>query len=162
MKKILVSMAAVAALFVLNIVAIVQFTTPTTYAQTFPTFFARLLAGNDPCMDPMVSKNSIALNVAAATTTQHVAPSGTLTVYVCGWSFTAAGTTPTYQFITGTGATCGTGTVTNTGTYLPIVSALQAVTDTGSVFKTAAGAGVCSVVGGTGPSVQGILTFVQQ
>lgn len=120
-----------------------------------------IAASADPCMDPNVAKSSVSVNIASATTTQIVAISGTTTVYVCGWVFTAAGTNPTYQFEYGTGASCGSGTTVLTGTFLPVVSSVNSVFGAGTIIKGAAANAVCIVSGGT-PSIQGAVTFVQQ
>lgn len=125
----------------------------------------------DPCQNPSLAKSSVAINIASATTTQLVAPSGTTGVYVCGFSFTISQvvtTANTLQFTTGSGATCGTNTVTKSGTYgaggvtaaAPIVVASPAVF--GTVFSAAPSSGVCAVTAiGASGSFQGMLTFVQ-
>lgn len=131
-----------------------------------------LTNSSDPCQSPAISKSSFALNIVAAGTTQPVAPSGATSVYVCGGSFTigASGTTAdTIQFITGTGATCGASTVTNTGTYGSGTAtatnpdiAVTLIASSGTVFKSAAGSGLCIVAAGTTVSIQGVVSYVQQ
>lgn len=126
----------------------------------------------DPCLNSAVAKTSVAINITSATTTQLVAPSGSLAVFVCGFSFTVSEvitTANTLQFIAGTGATCGGSTVTKSGLYgaggitaaAPIF--IQSSGGNGSIFSAAASSGVCVVTAiGASGSFQGILTFVQQ
>lgn len=123
----------------------------------------------DPCQDLSQQKSSFPVNVASATTTQIVAASGSTVVYVCGYQLAAgAGTNPSAQFEYGTGATCtsptvltgamATGVTVSTTAPGPIFTAGNDVT----LFKSAAGATLCLVTGGTTPNFQGFVTFVQQ
>lgn len=125
----------------------------------------------DPCQNPAIFKSSVPVSLTTATTTSLVSPSSSARVYVCGASFTIApsGTiADTIQFITGSGGTCGTGTVTNTGTYgngdLTTTTGVVPINlqSNGMVFSSAQGAGVCAVTAGTTVNIQGILSFVQQ
>lgn len=137
-------------------VAITLFPGATPVAQT--------VANNvvDPCQSSSIAKSSAVINIASATTTALVALSGTTTVYVCGWSFTAAvGTAATYQFEYGTGATCGTGTTVLTGAMIGNAGPLTMPVGA-TIIRTPAGNAVCMLTAGTGPSAQGVLTFVQQ
>lgn len=59
---------------------------------------------------------SVPINVATATTTQLVALSGTTVIYVTSFDVVSAGT-GNITFVYGTGAACGTGTVSMTGPY---------------------------------------------
>jgi len=114
----------------------------------------------DPCQSSGVAKSSVAINATA--TAQLVAISGTTVIYVCGFSVGVAGTTPTARFQTGTGTTCGTGTVQKTGVYAPASAAPFAAFGGSTVFKSAAGEALCIELGGTTPSAQGFVTYVQQ
>lgn len=112
---------------------------------------------------------SVAINVAAAGTTQLVAASGNASIFVCSYSFTSTGatTSTTVQFSAGTGGTCAVATVLLTGALAPNVATTPPVVVTspggaGSVLKAGAGQGLCIVVAGTTPSVQGHLAYVQQ
>lgn len=140
----------------------------TTFTASY-VFNNQTITGGDPCQGATAAKSAVAINVSAAGTTQIVAPLPGHIVYVCGFNFTLSGTTtPTLQFITGTGATCGTGTLTPTGAMLGNNSTTNAsaTIDSGgggyTVFKGATGQGVCPVAAGTAPSAQGLLTFIQQ
>lgn len=125
--------------------------------------------GVDPCQGATVLKSSAAIAVGSATTTQLVAPLAGHSVFVCGYNFTLSGTTsPTAQFISGTGATCGGGTITQTGAFLGnnTTTNSSASIDSGGggyqVFKGGTSQGVCLVTAGTAPSAQGVLTYIQQ
>lgn len=121
----------------------------------------------DPCLNGV--KKSVSIAISTATTTQLVAGSGNLAIYVCGFSVTETGTVPTFQFEDGTGATCAASTTVLTGVYAPLTGTpfVQPVGGTfifaplPSVGGTAA-LGLCVVTGGTTPSLQGALTYVQQ
>lgn len=125
----------------------------------------------DPCQSPSALKQSAAINISSATTTQLVAPVAGKAVFVCGFDLTISQvvtTANTLDFITGTGATCGGSTVTNTGLYgaggvtagIPIH--VQS-SGSGTVFQAASASGVCAVTAiGASGSFQGIITFVQQ
>lgn len=142
----------------------VTYTSGGASAATFTTSYVfnnQTITGGDPCQSATSAKVGVPINIGSATTTQLVAPLTGHIVYVCGFQFTAAvGTGATYQFTTGTGATCGTGTITQTGAEIggsPI--------DSGggyTVFKSASGQGLCMVTGGTSPSAQGLATVIQQ
>ncbi len=118
-------------------------------------------ATTDPCQSSAVAKTSAVINITASA--QLVALSGTTTIYVCGVALTAAGTSPTVQFEYGTGTVCATGLTTLTGTFAPTAgSYLSYGASTGTVFKSAAGNALCAAVGGTTPSIQGVVTYVRQ
>lgn len=81
-----------------------------------PSLYA---AAADPCLSPQVPKQSVAIGISSATTTQLIALETGKAIYVCGWNFTAViGTGATYLFQYGTGTTCGTGTVALTGAMI--------------------------------------------
>lgn len=123
----------------------------------------------DPCLSNLYLKSSKSISVTSATTTQLVAPSSGVTVYVCGAVFSiapSATSADVASFTTGTGATCGTNTVTQTGTFgngdltsaaPPIVISFPS---DGTDFSGAPGAGLCIITAGTAVSVQGFLTYV--
>lgn len=116
----------------------------------------------DPCANASVLKSSVAINATA--NVQLVALSGTTIVYVCGFSFTVAGSaTATAQLEYGTGAVCATGPVVLTGSYLGgTLPVLITGNSPGTVTKGIAANALCLVAGGATPSIQGVLTFVQQ
>ena len=119
------------------------------------------LSTTDPCLAPNVSK--VAVVIAATADAELVAINGSELIYVCGWSVTVAGTAPTYRLISGTGTTCATGTVGETGVYATLANAeSDGPNYGGTVLAGAAGAALCIDVGGTTPSIQGVLSYVQQ
>lgn len=125
---------------------------------------------SDPCQNPSLTKSSVAINIATATTTSLVAVSGTTVVYVCSLSLTISQvvtTANTFQLEYGTGASCTSPTVL-TGTFgaggvtagAPIY--IWAGYG-GTLAKSAAAAGVCALTAiGASGTFQGVLTFVQQ
>jgi len=119
-------------------------------------------ATSDPCENPNVLKSSSLVNISTATTTQLVALSGTTRVYACGFSATVSGTSPTLLFLYGTGAACATGPVNLSGTFAITTGTLVSLGYGGMLFASAAGNALCLTTGGTTPSVQGVLTYVQQ
>lgn len=123
--------------------------------------------GQDPCQDPNVAKSSVAITISSATTTNLVSAVSAQKVYVCGFVVTyTSGTSPTIAFIYGTTAStaCDTGATT-----LYPASAIPATAGQGlNVFpghtltSGATAKQLCVVSGGTTPTYNGILTFVQQ
>ena len=114
----------------------------------------------DPCLSPAVPKSSVVLNVT--TSAQVLAVSGTTSIYVCGFNATLAGTTPTFQFEYGTGAVCATGLTVLSGVYAPSGSAFVAYSPSYTAFKVPSANALCVATGGTTPSLQGTLTYIQQ
>lgn len=132
-------------------------------------FNNQTITGGDPCQGATAIKVGVAISIASATTTQLVTPVAGHLVFVCGYNFTLSGTTsPTLQFTTGTGATCGTGTINQTGAMLGnnTTTNTAASIDSGgggyTIFKGTSGQGLCAVTGGTAPSAQGVITIIQQ
>jgi hypothetical protein len=118
---------------------------------------------NDPCGSWGVTKQSVVVNIASSTTTQLIALSAGQTIFVCGFVVTDVGTTPTFQFEYGTGASCGTGTTTLSGAIAP--TSAQPVFYGGgemTIFATASANALCIVTGGTTTSLAGVLTYVQR
>jgi hypothetical protein len=124
----------------------------------------------DPCQTPNATKQSVAINISTAVTTQLVALSGTTSIYVCGFSLTISQvitTANTIQFEYGTGALCATGTTVLTGLFgaggvtagAPLVISASGA----NLFTAPAGNALCAVtvIGATG-SFQGVLTYIQQ
>jgi hypothetical protein len=125
----------------------------------------------DPCASSAVAKSSVAINISTAATTSLVAINGTTVIYVCAFTMTISQvvtTANTIQFVTGTGATCGTGTVAQTGAFgtggVTAAPPITVATGTGhTLFKSLAGDRLCATttIGGSGAFV-GVLTYVQQ
>ena len=121
----------------------------------------------DPCISSAITKASVPITIATATTTQLVAPSGTKAVYICGGVFTiapSATSADTALIEYGTSTNC-TGTHALTGTFgngdLTSAAPPVAINLTGEL-NTPASQGVCVVTTGTAVSVQGYITYVQQ
>lgn len=98
------------------------------------------------------------INIGSATTTQLIAaPASGKALWICGIMFTAAsGTAATYQLEYGTGASCGSGTTVLTGAMAGNGGAIAY----GATIPLPLINAFCMVTGGTGPSAQGIVTYV--
>jgi hypothetical protein len=103
--------------------------------------------------------------VASATTTQMIAPPSNpaLRIYICGWHVTSIlGTSSTFQFEYGTGATCGTGTQIITPTFNVTSTAPSADHQSYAIGpNSAAGAGLC-VITGTGATGTAVMVYYNQ
>ena len=118
-------------------------------------------ANNDPCQSSGNAKSSVVVNVTADA--QLIALSGSTIIYVCGFSVSLTGTTPTMRLVSGTGTVCATGLTGRTGAYAPLTGSMLTTGGiAGTVLATAAGEALCMDVEGTSPSAQGVLTYVQQ
>jgi hypothetical protein len=119
----------------------------------------------DPCASPMIAKTSAIINQSSSATTKVVDVSASTVIYVCGFTATASGTTPTFTFTSGThvSADCDTGAALLSGAMVPsaTVGSVSAGYGAGTMFKTAAAKQLCLTTGAT-TSVQGVLTYVQQ
>jgi hypothetical protein len=115
----------------------------------------------DPCANPAIVKLSKPISLASTTATAVVAAVAGKTVYICGASFTLAGTTPTALWTSA--ATCGTSPTNLTGTYAP-TSGTHILIGYGNqiAFSNTNAQNLCLTLGGTSPSAQGVLTYVQQ
>lgn len=120
------------------------------------------LASNDPCQTPNITKKSAAVAITTAAATQLVGLVTSQIVYVCAFTATLTGTTPAVQFEYGTGTTCGTGTTVLTGAVAPTSGAVVTMGGAVTLFATIASNALCAVSTGTSPSIQGVLTYVQQ
>ena len=119
-----------------------------------------VLADNDPCQTSGRAKSSVVLNVT--TSAQVIAASGSTIIYICGFTATVGGTAPTYQFVYGTGSVCATVQVTLSGVFAPTVGSFNTYSPGMTAFSTIASQALCILTGGTTPSVQGVLTYIQQ
>ena len=118
-------------------------------------------ADNDPCQTSGRTKSAVV--VAVTDDAQLVALSGSTIIYVCGFSVTVTGTTPTFRLISGTGTVCATGLTGRTGAYAPLPGTyMQGGGGSATLLATAAGEALCIDVEGTSPSVQGVLTYIRQ
>jgi hypothetical protein len=128
----------------------------------------------DPCANPYQPKSNIAINITTAGTAQLLALSGTTIIYVCGYNFVMPNTATTatsVKFIGGTGSNCGTPVTTLTGVMTSNDAAAVSANPTvvtvapgaSTLFATAAGSELCTVVTGNGTlAIGGHLTYVQQ
>lgn len=119
----------------------------------------------DPCQSTAVGKLSTPINIVTATTVSLVAPgvSTNSQIFVCGITMTLSGTTPTFQLVTGTGATCGSSQAAMTGAFLGGTSTAPTAILTGviTVATTPAAFRLCAITTGT-VNAQGVLTYLQQ
>jgi len=116
----------------------------------------------DPCQSGTVAKSSVAISATADA--QLVALTAGQSVYVCGFTLqSTAGTAPTARLIYGTGTVCATGTTGLTGVFGFTNNADSVTAGWGStVAATAASNALCIDVGGTTPTIVGVLTYVKQ
>lgn len=111
----------------------------------------------DPCIDSNVAKQTVAVTITTATTTQLVALSAGQKIYPCKFQATfGASTTVSFEY--GTGSSCGTGTTSVTGVFTPSTAAEVNVDD---LQPTPAGNAYCAVSTGTG-GINGQFTFAQR
>lgn len=121
----------------------------------------------DPCSNPNVAKAFAVVNISTATTTELVAAPAVATqvTYVCGFTATVTGTSPTLLFKTGTkvSTACDTGPTSQSGTYaVTSGSFIKIDANGGTILTGAAGGELCLTSGGTTPSIQGNLAYVTQ
>jgi hypothetical protein len=137
--------------------------TVTTITNPVTVNAANTPGTTDPCQNPALLKTTLAVNISgAAGTTELVAPSGATAVYACYFHASFVGTSPTYLMEYGTSTAC-TGTHALTGTIaVPTTTFDTLGNGSTAVLVTPASQGLCLVAGGTTPSIQGVLTFVQQ
>ena len=104
--------------------------------------------------------SSVAINVSTATTTQLVAISGSLAIYVDSYDVIAGGAgNITFEY--GTGSNCGTGTTALTGAYPLIAQAgISKGSGSGTVLKVPAGNALC-VLTSAAVQMSGSVSFQQ-
>lgn len=122
-------------------------------------FAAPAWAGS--CDDPGATKQSAALNVGSATTAAVVTAPPTLRVHVCSFAATLAGTSPTVKFLYGTQSStaCDTGATALSGAFAPTAGQPMNAGYGDDLFIVPPGQQLCVTVGGTSPSLQGVLTY---
>jgi hypothetical protein len=140
----------------------------TTFTASY-IFNPITITGGDPCQGATAPKKSVAIAQAAAGTQQLVAGLAGHAIFICGYNFTVDGsTTATALLEFGTNANCAAGTTSLSGAWKG-----NAATANSSPVHVMAGGGytvapvpsgdfLCIVAGGTTPSLQGIVTYVQQ
>ena len=146
--------------YVLAIYALVFVAAVMSERASAQNFIPSTDVSTDPCQSKSVTKSSVVLNVT--TSAQVIAASGSTIIYVCGFTMTVGGTAPTYQFQYGTGSVCATGLTNLTGKFAPTVGSFNSYNPGMTAFPTTASQALCVATGGTTPSVQGVLTYVQQ
>jgi hypothetical protein len=104
-----------------NVNASNQLTVSVDGGSVFNTNGQAAMANSSPVTvanDQRVSNatSSAKIDISTATTTQLVALSSTLKIYVTAWDVIAGGT-GNFKLVYGTGASCGTGTTDLTGAY---------------------------------------------
>lgn len=158
---VLVLAVAVGAFFIL---------TPTKEPMKFsvsavgPSATMLIYNSGDPCNNPNVTKAQKLVAIGSATTTELVAAVAGQTVSVCAFRVTVTGTSPTLLFLTGTkvSTACDTAPANLSGTLAITSGTFVNFGGEIVVAQGAASGELCLTTGGTGPSVQGMLTYVQQ
>lgn len=119
--------------------------------------------GSDPCQNPSVKKLSAKVAISSATTTELVAaaPAGQVT-YVCGFTASVVGTTPTIKFATGTkvSTACDTGEADLTGVMAIVTTTLVDFKHAFSFVQSASAGELCLVTTGSGLTVEGAVQYV--
>jgi hypothetical protein len=131
--------------------------------NTAPVMIISASAKNDPCEAPWASKSSFVVNIGSATTTALASATAGKVVYACSFKATVSGTTPTVVFKTGTqvSGACDTSTASISGTYAITSGTLvELLTPPLNSMQSITGGQICATTGGTGPSVQGLFTYV--
>lgn len=121
-----------------------------------------LLAGlwSDASVAQPAQCGRTAVGASAAATTLAIPGAAGQGIHLCGWDVTATAVA-TWQIITGTGATCGTGTVNISAAHaLAAGNPLATAGATPGRYSTQAGSNVCVIVTGTGP-VQWTIYYTQ-
>lgn len=132
------------------------------YAQAGPTGSVVFYTpGSDPCLNPSVDKQSVVINISTATTTEIVASVVGKTTTVCAVNITAAGTTPTATFKTGTkvSTACDT-TPTSISGAMVLPVGFVSMTGDGGLMNGIAGGEICITSAAT-TNLQGTLTYAQ-
>ena len=115
--------------------------------------------GNN-CVPGLQASNSVAISVAAATTTQLVALSTGKSIFVTSFDVIANGTL-NVTFVYGTGTNCGSGTTSLTGAYPLIAQAgIAKGNGTGAILFVPAGRALCVTTSGASQT-SGSVSYVQ-
>lgn len=112
------------------------------------------------CIPGFGASNSVAISVAAATTTEILALVTGKRIYVTSFDFMAAGTN-NVKLVYGTGTNCGTGTTDLTGAYPLIAQAgISKGNGLGAILFLPVSNALCITASGSG-QVSGSISFVQ-
>jgi hypothetical protein len=116
----------------------------------------------DPCAASYTHKSTTLINNLSALT-KLIAGSAGQTIYVCKLVLSnSAATTPTVSFSSGTGTTCGTGTINVMGVMTMLTSQMLSVGGTSEIFDSGLGRDICITPGGTTASISGFASYVLQ
>jgi hypothetical protein len=96
--------------------------------------------------------NKTAIVSAAATTTKIVTEVTGQGVHICGYTVAAGAAVGGWQIISGTGATCGTGTINITAAYTIAINTGFSSLASYAQYSTASGQAICVITTGTGPT----------
>ncbi len=114
------------------------------------------LAGHIGC------DKSAFINVTTATTTQIVGLVAGQTIQVCSFDISAGGTAQTVIFKSGTGAACGTGTASLSGTYgLAINGSVGRGNGEGVLFNAGSGNALCATTSAASTTTAINVTYAQ-
>lgn len=119
---------------------------------------AALAQGNSPIS--VATQRSIPVTISTATTTKLITENGTQSIYVTAAIIIAAGT-GNIQFIAGTGATCGTGTVNVTGNFsLTAQVGFTQGNGSGVIWVVPPGLALCAVTSAA-VGMPGVIAYAQ-
>lgn len=114
-----------------------------------------------PAQQVLCNKTAIA-SVVSATTTLLITGISNQSIFGCGWHVTSAlATTTTFQFVYGTGATCGTGQVALTPPFNITSAAPSADHISLANYQVPAGNNVC-VITGAGTTGDAVVIYYSQ
>ena len=105
-----------------------------------------------PVGPQFIGCNKTAIVSAAAATTKIVTEVAGLAVHICGYDVGAGAAAGGFQLISGTGATCGTGTVNITAAYTLAINAFAASRSGYVQYSTNPAQAICAITTGTGPT----------
>lgn len=158
----------IGAIVVIALIALAALVGPTPKALAVgpgsSQYFTTVPVGSDPCQNPSVLKQSAAISISSATTTNIVTAVTGSYVTVCKWQFSSTGTTATvtWEYGTDVSTACDTGTTALTGAELYATAGIQVNASTdGLTLRTPISQELCILSAGS-PNLQGYLTYVQQ
>lgn len=150
--------------FLVLALAAIGFCAVAAHAQTGPNQTVIEYKSNlNPCQSVSFPKSTAVVNISATGTTALVAAVTGKKIYFCDFRATVTGTTPTLLFLTGTQTTnpCDTSAANLTGTFAPTTGSLLSLGMPGGIGTTITSGALCATAGGTTPSVQGVISYVQ-
>lgn len=118
--------------------------------------------GTNGAASPIVACDSrTAFTAAAQATTLFISGVNGKNIYICGFSLAASVGSSTFKFVSGTGATCGTGQSSSTGAYtMATASSISYGSGLGVIASTSvAGDSLCMTTTGPGATMSGVLSF---